>query len=183
LRIIFLILIFFNTLFSAEIKEEAYLGSNYNLFLALEPSCLSLIGNTDVLNEHTALVGKLTFCDAYINDSQDYLEEVYNISTGVILYTNNVYRDSFFTSFMLGMSKSFITDIFNEQKGNNLSMSGIISLGYQWHFKRGYTISLAAYASYDKILIYEDKSDARLKSELSKDTTRVGPSLLLGWRF
>lgn len=183
MKIIFLIIFIYSTLFSYEVEEEKYLGSNYNLYLAFEPSCLRLLGNTDVINENVGVLGKLSFCDDYINDSQDHLEQLYSIGTGISLYNNSIYRDSFFTTLIFSLNKTFLTDIFTGTTGNSLAISSVASLGYQWHFERGYIISLAAYASYRFTLSYDDKSDIALKDELSKNTTKLTPTLLLGWRF
>ena len=183
MKIIFLIIFIYSALFSFEVEEEKYLGSNYNLSLAYEPSCLHLIGNTDVINENIGVIGNVSFCDDYINASQDHLKEFYSIGTGIAYYPNSIYRDSFFTTLIFSIDKTFLTDIFTGTTGNNLAISNILGLGYQWHFKRGYIISVVAYASYSFILSYDDKSDIALNDELSKNRTKVTPTLLLGWRF
>lgn len=183
MRVIFFILFIYSVLFSSELKEDSYLGSNYNLYLAFEPSCLSFIGDTDIINEHTGVIGKFSFCDEYLDDSQDYLEQFYSIGSGISFYSNNIYRDSFFTAFIFSLDKTFLTDIFTGTTGNSLALSSITGVGYRWHYKRGYILSLAAYASYSHTLDYNDKSDSGLRDKLSQNTTRLMPTFLLGWRF
>ena len=185
MKIFILVLFIYTSLFSleVEVEEEQYLGSSYNLYVAFEPSCLSFIGNTDVINENIGVLVGARFCDQYLNDSQDYLESIYSIGTGMSLYSDSVFRDSFFTVITFNLNRTFMTDIFTGVTGDSLSISSMLGLGYQWHFKRGYILSIAGYISHDSVLKYDAKSDSNLKDVLSEHTIKATPTFLFGWRF
>ena len=184
MRLLFLFLLFFTSLYSFENEtKEEYLGSSYNLQIATEPSCLSLVGTSQIINRHIGFVNKFSFCDSYLNNSQDYLQEVYSIGSGFSIYANDIYRDSLFISLILGIEQIFLTDIFTDSTGDALNIDALAGIGYQWHFKRGYILSLGAYALYTTPIKYDNKSDIGLKNELSTSSTKISPTILMGWRF
>ncbi len=184
MRTLLLTIILLTTLLRAEESiEENYLGSNYNLALAFEPSCLHLVGNTDVINEHIASVGKIGFCDTYTDNLQTYLKESIYLGAGAAFYANSVYRDSFFMSLSLNLERAWISDVVQDITGDSYSLYGSIGTGYQWHFQKGYILSLVVYASYRKPFKYKDAGDSDMSQELSQDETNILPTFLVGWRF
>ncbi len=172
-----------SVLLSAEDKVENYRGSSYNLFLAFEPSCLKLVGSTDVINEHFSALAKFGICDTYTDDTQSYLRQSVGTGMGMAFYTNSVYRDSFFLASTVDVEKVWLHDIVQDIVANSFALKGNIGIGYQMHFQRGYILSAGIYYTYVQPVRYTNTSDDALNEELSSSKYAFIPTFLIGWRF
>lgn len=185
MKILLLLFIFFNTLFSSDINENKYLGSSYSLAFAFEESCLQLVAGTQLIdsNKHIGGLIKVGFCDKYNDDTQDYLLQTYTIGFGTTFFTHDIYRDSFIIALTVDAGVTNANNIFSDTKGGNTILIATTGLGYQWHFKAGYIVSFVTYFSYTKPIIYDTTIDSKLNSILSEPQTKTTPTILLGWRF
>ena len=173
----------FNALWANDENNESYLGSSYTLNLAFEPSCLSSIGATSVMNKHIGVLGAVRYCDHYTDDAQNYLRGEWMLGTGLAFYSHSIYRDSFFISLLGSLDHANIKDVVNDITGTQIAVSGTAGLGYQWHFQRGYVFSLVIYYKYSKPFFYDQTNDENLNDELSKSLGKLTPTFLIGWRF
>lgn len=182
LRVLFLMVLVFSSFVYADEQSE-YLGSSYTLDLAFEPSCLQFVGATDIVNEHIGALAKLGFCDMYTNGSQDYLRQSYTLGGGISYYQNSIYRDGFFGALTLNFEKAWVDNILSDSSGESISLVGGAGLGYQFHFKRGYKISLVVYYMMLKNINYDDNADTGINEALLEGDNVFHPTLLIGWRF
>jgi len=183
LRLLLLILLTFSTLLSADDNDESYLGSSYNLNLAFEPSCLTFLGATDVINEHIGWIGRASYCNDYTDDAQNYLNSSLILGSGLAFYSHSIYRDSFLLSLSASLDRTYVKDVVDDITGVRMTVSGLVGLGYQWQFQRGYIFTLAMYYTYRKPFAYETTSDNSLNDELSRSSNKFTPTFLIGWRF
>jgi len=171
------------TLFGASEDNESYLGSSFNLNVAFEPSCLSFLGTTEIINKHIGLLGRVSYCDTYTDDTQNYLTESLMFGSGLIFYSHSIYRDSFFLSFAGNLDRAYVKDIVDDIEGDRFTASVAAGTGYQWQFQKGYIVTLAIYVIYSKPFAYETTADSSLNSEISSSFVKYTPTFLLGWRF
>ena len=170
-------------LLSAQNEVENYKGSSYNLFLAFEPSCLTFIGNTEVINKHFSAIAKLGTCDTYTDDTQSYLRQSIGGGAGMAVYLNSVYRDSLFLASTLNIERVWIHDVVQDIIADSNTFKIDMGIGYQIHFKRGYIISAGIYYTYIKPINYNETSNSALNKEVSTVQQLFKPTLLIGWRF
>ncbi len=182
MRAFILVVLLFSSSLLAE-EDENYLGSSYNVLLAFEPSCLHVIGSTDVYGEHVGGLAKLGFCEAYADDSQTYLDESFYVGTGASFYSNSIYRDSFFLALTLNLAHSWVRDVVNDTTASQYAVQGVVGTGYQFHFQRGYILSLVMYFSYKKPFSQTSTSDQELAEHLPEEEIKYLPTFLVGWRF
>ena len=178
-----LILVTASILLHASDDNVSYKGSSFNINLVFEPSCLSLLGNTDVLNKHVGVVGRLSYCDVYEDDSQNYLVESYIVGTGIVLFSHSIYRDSFFLSAVGSVGYTYVKDVLLDINVQRLTALATVGGGYQWQFQKGYIFTIGMYAAYSKPFAYETSSNKNLNEVVSSEKIKYTPTFLVGWRF
>ena len=183
MKLLILIFITLTTLLAVDENNESYVGSSYNLNLAFELSCLNFIGSTDVINEHIGLIGRISYCDHYVDDAQNYRNSSLIVGGGVALYSHSIYRDSFFLTFTAGLDRTYVHEVAEDITGIQLLVSSVVGTGYQWQFQKGYIFSLAMYYVYRNPFSYDTTSSATLNDQLSRTSDKFTPTFLIGWRF
>ena len=176
-----LILIFL-ILLQLHADESNYKGSSFNLALVYEPSCLRFIGTTKLIDKHFALSTGFSHCDNYTDEDQILLKKSYSGGLGLGLYSTSVYRSGFVVNIFTALEKSWTEKVSTFDEGESLSLISTLSTGYQFHFEKGYMISLQVYINYAIPLTYYT-SDPLIKENISKSHTKYHPVLILGWRF
>ena len=182
-KLLILIIISTLTLLQANDDNVTYRGATFNINLVFDPSCLSLLGTTDVVNKHVGVVGRLSYCDAYEGDAQNYLTESYSLGAGVALYSHSIYRDSFFLSAVGSLGHDHVKDIVVDITAQRFIAIATAGVGYQWQFQRGYIFTLGVYAGYSKPFAYEKSVDEDLNREVADANIKFTPTFLVGWRF
>ena len=183
MRVLILVFLTLSTLWAVDENNESYVGTSYNLNLAFELSCLNFVGATDVVNEHFGLLGRVSYCDHYTDDAQNYRKSSLILGGGVALYSHSIYRDSFFLTLTAGFDRTFIHEVSNDITGTQMLFSSVVGTGYQWQFQKGYIFSLAMYYVYRRPLSYDTTTDTGLNEQLSSTSHKFTPTFLLGWRF
>ena len=183
MKLLILIFLTLSSLWAIDDDNESYLGSSYNLNLAFEPSCLTFLGSTDVINKHIGWIGRASYCNNYTDDAQNYLNSSLILGTGLAFYTHSIYRDSFLLSLSTSLDRTYVKDVSADITGVRMTVAGLVGLGYQWHFQRGYIFTLAMYYTYRRPFAYESTSSDSLNEELSQPSSKFTPTFLIGWRF
>ena len=182
-KLFILILLGTSILLQANDDNVSYRGSSFNVNLVFEPSCLSLLGNTDVVNKHVGVVGRLSYCDVYEDDSQNYLVESYIVGTGIILFSHSIYRDSLFFSAVGSVGYTNVKDVLLDIAAQRFTALATVGGGYQWHFQKGYIFTVGMYAAYSKPFAYETGLNENLNKAVSAEKIKYTPTFLVGWRF
>jgi len=163
-------------------NNETYKGSTFNAAMAFEPSCIHFAANTAINNEHFAVLGTSGYCDKYTDDSQTYLRESIYAGAGIMMFSESLYRDSFYLSLSVSLEKAWMREAVSREIGDSYAGLGVALIGYQWHFKKGYILSLMGYFSYLKPFSY-NAADEALKAELKEEKSTYTPTFFIGWRF